>query len=291
MNLSELACVHCGEMNARNADRCAHCTREVGFVNVNIYSDPYFRDGLQVRYADTKAGIIGKNASFGPEIDEMERQIREESHAIINLDLDLLRIVVAEKQDYLPYRAAVEQGKRPKADFVNDRGRCLVEAAFYGIDGGRIVYAALALDDAGLLNYGKISMLLKNKSIAQRTTVFERNTYALYKEFVKNGWDTMGYIPPGHSGTWDEKAELVTCKHAEDYTTSNPKPDLASVMLKVGTTRGDDEFVELHILNYLNRLAIEHVTIHEAPTPPFDSLQLDILKEELKKLNISLTEK
>jgi len=161
MNLSPLLCPNCGELNQRNANICEYCSHSMGFVNVNIYSDAYFRDGLDDRYQSevVAATTIG-------ELDELtafEQAINNQGLAIINMDIDLLHILVNDKQDYLPYRTAVEQGKRGKATFLNDKDRCVVETAFYGIDGGKIVYAALSLDDNGLLNYGKTTVILKLK--------------------------------------------------------------------------------------------------------------------------------
>ncbi len=289
MNLSPLLCPNCGELNQRNANICEYCSHSMGFVNVNIYSDAYFRDGLDDRYQSevVAATTIG-------ELDELtafEQAINNQGLAIINMDIDLLHILVNDKQDYLPYRTAVEQGKRGKATFLNDKDRCVVETAFYGIDGGKIVYAALSLDDNGLLNYGKTTVILKTKSIAQRTTVFERNTFYLFDDFMASGWKVLGPIPSGHSGIWEDRSKVTVCKHGVAYIASNPKPDLATFVLKTGTDRSDDEFIEFHIFNKLNRLAFEKIVIHEAPKKQFQQLQLDILKEESAKIGITIVEK
>jgi hypothetical protein len=289
MNLSPIKCAACGEENARNADRCEHCTRELGFVNVNIYSDPHFQNGLKNRYQNTLKEA--RTPEDQQALADMEQVVQDQSHALINLNFDLLRKVVLEKQDYLPYQTAVLQDKRPKASFLNDKDRCVVEAAFYGIDGGRVVYAALALNDIGLSSYGKITMILKTKSIEERTTVFERNTFPLFDDFVAKGWPVRGPIPAGYSGTWHERGQLVVCKHGVSYLASSPKPKLDAMLLCVGTTRNDDEFIELHIFNKLNRLAVQRIVIHEAPKHAFDLLQLDILKTEAQKIGIEVIEK
>jgi hypothetical protein len=287
MDLSPIACPRCQEDNLRNADNCKRCGESIGFVNVNLYSDRYFLNEIDNRFLNVMS-ISGDKRS---ELTSFEELINVNGKALINLNFKMLCLLILEKEDYLPYRMAVEKGKRVKASFLNDKDRCVVEASFYGIDGGKIVYAVLSLDDNGLTNYGKTTIILKTKTIEHRTSVFERNTYHLFDELKKNGWNIRGPIPPGHSCTWEYRGKLAVCKHGMEIVSGNSAPNFEKLLVKSGTDRGEDEFIELHIFNSLNYLAVEQITIHKQVDSEFDLLQMEILQEESKKIGISLIKK
>ncbi len=280
-----MPCPVCGELNERNADVCKQEGHSMGSVNVNIYSDPYFREGLEERYRVETAAAGSSNTLL-----EFEQAICDEGQAIINIGLESLCDLINQKQDYLPYRMAVEQGKRGKKLFLQDKDRCVVEDSFYGIDGGKIVYAALALDDNGLMSYGKQTIVLKTKNIAQRTTMFERDTYFLFDDFVNRGWKVRGTIPVGHSAIWEDRGKLAVCKHGAELAASDPKPDFAALILQPETDQIGDEFLELHIFNKVNPVVFDRIIIREKPKTSYQQLQLDILKAEAAKIGITIVE-
>lgn len=286
--LSLMPCPVCGEPNERNADVCKQEGHSMGNVNVNLYSDPYFREGLEERYSEAISAADSVGESDG--LMAFEQTICDEGQAIINIDLESLCDLINQKQDYLPYRMAVEQGKRGKKLFLHDRDRCLVEDSFYGIDGGKIVYAALALDDNGLMSYGKQTIVLKTKNIAQRTTIFERDTYFLFDDFVAWGWKVRGWIPIGHSGIWEDRGRLAVCKHGAELTASHPKSDFAALILQPGTAYVGDEFLELHIFNKVNPVVFNRIILRENPKTAYQQLQLDIMKDEAAKIGIKIAE-
>lgn len=286
MSTTPIVCLHCGHENDRGRGRCDSCEHDLGFPNVNVYADPYFTEPLQRRYAALAASLSTDQLPWL----ERLRETVDTAQGVINLDLNLLRLIVVDKQDYLPYRTAVEKGKRVKASFLNDKDRCTVETSFYGIEGGKLVYAALTLHDEGLQSYGPISLLLKTPKIAERTTVFEANSFTLFKSFQSAGWKAIGPIPTGSSTIWEHRSTLVACKIGTTYCTTHPVPDVAKLLLQPGKARNEDEFVELHIFSKINRFAIQRIILPDTIRSEFDRLQADNIRTEAAKLKIEITE-
>ncbi|MEO6758277.1 MAG: hypothetical protein ABIO24_02405 [Saprospiraceae bacterium] len=256
----------------------------MGFINVNLLSDPYFQDGLNARYE----AII--NLAQNPEIQRFEAIINQEGKAVINMSNEVLRLMVIENADYLSYQRGVEQGKIIKRDFQHDRFQCMVESAFYGFDGRNIVYAALSLDDNGVNYYGDLSVVLKTKSIEKRTTFFERDTFLVYKELTAMGWRLDEDLPAGYCGTWPERHKTAVIKHGAAIQASQEIADFAALILKNGDDRTNDEFIELHIFNTIVPNNFEKVTFQKKLVRSFDQLQFEILKSKLTDLQVEVIE-
>ncbi len=66
MKLTTLICPDsdCGAENERNADICRGCGSALGFVNVNLLSDPYFQEGLEERYRSVTANLPGAEVAW-----------------------------------------------------------------------------------------------------------------------------------------------------------------------------------------------------------------------------------
>lgn len=287
MKLTTLICpqLDCEAENERNAPVCESCGNSLGFVNVNILSDPYFQEGLERRYNAAKAPLVDS------EVRRFEEVIVREGKAVINMDYWLVQELVNKNKNYISYQRGVEQGKLKKKEFEKDRFRCTAEAAFYGIDGRSIVYAALALDDVGVASYGDVSVVLRTKRIENRTTFFEKDTLVLFSELIRKGWLVDEIIPSGHCGTWDERSKMAVIKHGAEVEPSHQNTDLAALILKSDGSGTNDEFIELHIFNKVNPAAFEKVVFYKKPTRAYDQLQLKIFKSKLTSLDIEAIEK
>ncbi len=287
MKLSTLICPNqeCQAENERNADICRECGGSLGFVNVNLLSDPYFQRGLDERYSAIMANLRVA------EVKRFEAVIVSEGKAVINMPSELLYLLVNENEDYISYQRGVEQGKLLKKAFLNDRIRCMVESAFYGFDGRNIVYAALALDDNGVSSYGDTSVVLRTKNIERRATVFEKDTLVLFDELVGKGWKVNEIIPAGHCSTWNERDKIAAIKHGTQIESNHQTAGFAALILKSSSDGTNDEFIELHIFNKVNPINFEKVTFQKNPVKTYDQLQFKILKSKLSNLNVEVTEK
>lgn len=287
MKLTTLICPDsdCGAENERNADICRGCGSALGFVNVNLLSDPYFQEGLEERYRSVTANLPGAEVAW------LEEVVTGQGRAVINMPGRLLYLLVNENKDYISYQRGVEQGKLAKKSFAEDRIRCIVESAFYGFDGRNFVYAALSLDDNGVATYGDVSVVLKTKNIEKRTTVFEKDTLVLFGELVSGGWKADELIPSGHCGTWYERAKMVAIKHGSQMDANHRIADLAALILRSDGNGTNDEFIELHIFNTVNPVNFERVVFQNKSLKSFDRVQFKILKTKLSDLSIEVVER
>ncbi len=287
MKLTPLICPKpdCEAENERNASACESCGNSLGFVNVNILSDPYFQEGLEKRYNTTKAALSDS------EVQRFEEIIVGEGKAVINMDYGLVQELVNKNKAYISYQRGVEQGKLKKKEFEKDRFRCMAEANFYGIDGRNIVYAALALDDVGVASYGDLSVVLRTKRIENRTTFFEKDTLYFFRELTRKGWLVEEMIPAGYCGTWNERSKIAVIKHGAQVEPSHQIADLAALILKSNGDGTNDEFIELHIFNAVKPAAFEKVVFYKKSVKTYNQIQFKIFKSELAGLNIEAVEK
>lgn len=287
MKLTPLICPKpdCEAENERNASVCESCGNSLGFVNVNILSDPYFQEGIEKRYAAAKTPLSNS------EVQRFEEVIAREGKAVINMDYGLVQELVNKNKAYISYQRGVEKGFVSKKEFEKDRFRCMAEAAFYGIDGRSIVYAALALDDVGVTSYGDVSVVLQTKRIENRTTFFEKDTLVLFSELVRKGWLVDEIIPSGHCGTWNERSKMAVIKHGAEVEPSHQIADLAALILKSDGDGTNDEFIELHIFNTVKPAAFEKVVFYKKPVKAYKQIQFKIFESKLTSLNIEAIEK
>ncbi len=286
MKLSKLICPDpdCQAENERNADICRECGHSLGFVNVNLLSDPYFQTGLAERYKVVMAGVQVA------EVQRFEAVIDQEGKAVINMSSELLYLMVNENENYLSYQRGVEQGKIIKRTFQHDRFQCIVESAFYGFDGRNLVYAALSLDDNGVSSYGNVSVVLKTRNIEKRSTFFERDTFLLFDDLVEKGWKVKEIIPAGHCGTWNERDKIAAIKHGAEIQEGHQTADFVAIIMKNGDEKTCDEFIELHIFNTVTPKNFEKITFQKKLTRSFDRLQFKILKSKLSNLQVEVIE-
>ena len=80
MKLSTLICPDCRAQNERNADVCKDFGTSLGFVNVNLLSDPYFQERLVDRYNAVMAKVMIA------EVQRFEAILGSEGKAVINMD-------------------------------------------------------------------------------------------------------------------------------------------------------------------------------------------------------------
>ena len=284
MELSKLICPNCQTENERNADVCKDCGSLLGFVNVNLLSDPYYEQGLNKRYQALLAKV--RQA----EIARFETIINREGKVVVNMPSEVLRLMVNENEDYLSYQRGVEQGKISKRNFKQDRFQCIVESVFYGFDGRNIVYAALSLDDNGVANYGDVSVVLKTKSIEKRTTFFERDTFLVFKDLTAIGWRLDEDVPAGYCGIWQDRHKIAAIKHGAQIRDTHQITDFAAMILKNGDDRTDAEFIELHVFNTITPNNFEKITFQKKLVRSFNQLQFEILTSKLADLQVEVIE-
>lgn len=258
--LSPIECPACQAPNERNHENCIECEGSLGFPNVNILIDDYFKSGLEKRYQETIKSLEPVHQST---LNQFEALIKTESKAVINMKLEFLLELINKDRKYLTYQEQIERGLRPKAALINEVSRLVADSFLYGGTGKNIVYAALSLDTKGLFSYGDTCVVLKEKPIQSRTTVIERNSFDLYNQLVDMGWRLPMLIPAGFYCIWEEKHILAVVKLGKKALAGYNTTASRKLILFCEGDRKTDEFIELHILGSVNYRTFQEINVQK----------------------------
>ena len=289
--LSKIICKKCTLENERNRGNCNRCNEPLGsgFPNVNVYSDSYFTDVVTKRYDACISSLTTTKEKDA--IADFEKQILAEAQPVVNMDRKLFFLLVNSKEDYLPYRRAVDLGKRAISDVQNDHKRTVIDTSFYGTHGSDIVFAALSLNEKGLISYGEICVTLNADWVSDRITVFNKNSFDLYDDLTREySWNPAHFPPPsGYFGTWNNREEITVVKYKDEVIKISQGNNNADILLKSNGNRAEDEFIELHIYKEIAYLSFLKVKLHNKLTDKKDQKNWMIAQEILEEAKISVT--
>ena len=159
-------------------------------------------------------------------------------------------------------------------------------AAFPGYK-EHIRFGVLSLDGSGVRNYGECSMVMKDKMVAHRTSLFEDNNviFTVYEQ--KTTMADAVNLKPGYRATWDEREKLCVAKFHRHLIPTLKVTDFSALLLTQGATSADDRFVELHIWGSLTIRSVERVRIHRQRRRPLKAAIEDV-KRLLARYRVAL---
>lgn len=259
------------------------CGADVGFPNVRAASRNEEVAALEWRYQTAKA----ESASRGVAdlVDRLEARI-ETSVAVICKPWGVINTLVRRDNRLLEtFHQDVEAEARLPELNEFDRIRAGVDATFFPYYYERIRFAALSIDGQGSFAYGGGCMVLKETSIAERSTVFEENTLMFVR---RRGHPAGSPPPPGYTVPWPKRAQLGIAKLAErvePYMTEEALPSL--VLQQTGRTEGDD-FLEVHIYGPVHRSAVVSLT-GKMPQQAADRVLVLQLQRDLEAAGVQVT--
>jgi len=220
-------------------------------------------------------------------VQQFEDAIAQHSHAVIARSFgEMIRLAGSDSEVYSTFYNLVQAGARIPKDERWDTYRGRVDEALFPHYKEHIRFAALSLDDKGLINYGKCFLVLRNDMIAHRATVFEENSM-LFME--KHNIRLMAELPTGYRALWEDRGKLAVAKLSRSIDSNTMPNNFAEVLLKNGANSGEDEFIEVHIygpitIHTLKKIAIS-ISEMQRQMPEFDAL-----KENLKYYNVEFLE-
>ena len=142
------------------------------------------------------------------------------------------------------------------AEMKDDKQRRGTEGVLFGAYAPEIRYAALALDQRGLISYGNCSMTLADMTMRYKATLLEENSYFFVQKHRIVAGDAL---PQGYRATWENRHLLAVAKLADKIT--QKAQNWANVLLHSNGDRQHDEFIEVHIYGAFDKQAIEAVAI------------------------------
>jgi hypothetical protein len=187
---------------------------------------------------------------------------------------------------YVSFQRQRRGGTRIPASNKWDRGRTAVEATIHPNYEEEINYAALSLNEAGVLAWGAYQVLLKDKLIESRTTFLEENPFLLCERHTV----VAGQAPPhGYRSTWNSRHKLAMAKLHDRLNDRTTRTDYPAILLRQGSSTGDADFIEAHIYGEMHRSIIEKV---KGPRPKSgaDRVLWRSIERALKALGVALEE-
>ncbi|QDT42540.1 hypothetical protein Pan241w_26250 [Gimesia alba] len=253
-------CGHCNEQIPLEYTFCPHCGIQLICPNIRTANFPHEQEALENAYLKAKERAIQRGCSQA--IDLLEDQLNT-SKSILACPISKL-IAIAQKPgtfaNYYDLMSLQFLGP-PSIDGPDwNKLRPQVEIEFMGshknID--QLHYACLSTNRTSLSHYGECRIILRDHMIEHRSSVFMENS-AFY--FFRNGPP----IPPGMRSTWANRSKLGTVKLADKITVSTTVEDIATLILRSGETRLDDDFIEVQVFGEMTIHTFERVIITQKP--------------------------
>ena len=270
-----MECDGCSYTVPANMRECPSCGEDCGFPNVRLAQHP---DEVAALNERVKQAFISAEAKGSSERLESFGNAIKDSKAIICRPLsDVSHIVSNENNSYASFQRQVQAGARIPLENEFDRVRNRYEDALYPHFSEKIIFGALSLDVNGVFSYGGCAMVMKEKLISKRTSLFEENPHTFV---VKHKIGMTKPIPPGYRSDWERKDLLATAKLHSKITKTTKNEDFASALQNDTGNTGSSDFIEIHIYGTINRDAIEVVSC-KLPKTKADRLSWAALGEQL----------
>jgi len=248
-------CHTCGERVPGSARNCPSCQADAGFPNIRAAALDEEKVALELRMIDAETSTRARGCEavlkgYGKAV--------LQSRAVICRNLGVVSsLVSSDNALYNNFYKQIEAESRLPEDNPFDRGRSAVDGTLFPNYHTNICFAALSLDNVGLTRYGEYSIVLKEKMILQRASVFEENSVAFCQ--MKHRIIVGDSVPPGYRATWLERDRLAMAKSHSKIDLATRPEDYGGILLRRGTDPMDDDFIEVHIWGPIHRAAIERV--------------------------------
>lgn len=259
LHLTPVACPNpnCPETIAFADITCKGCGRqEVGYPNVRYADDPAevsaLDDRVQAAFAEAdRNGSKDALAAF-------ELAMQRSWAVTVMKPVDLRMILEGNRLWTSYYKHARAAGSRVaeknKWDMNRGSNDGKVNPEYYQ----EINYAALSLTDFGSGWYGGCHVKLVSERIASRTSVFWKNPFNFLDEMVVKP-DEL--VPPGYRASWERRDRLAVAKLHDQIRADTAEDAFAGILLNPDPTRGDADFIEVHIYGAVAPSAFAKVTV------------------------------
>ena len=207
--------------------------------------------------------------------------------ATINVRANMVRNM-ALGQNYVSYYNALAHGARKIAEQKYHAHREAVDAKVHTGYGTEILNAALSPDGRGLINYGAITLELREVSIEDRSSVMRENSFEFY---IRNKLgDRDAVETPGWRSVWASRARLGVAHLEPIVSAATADADFPKTILSVGTTRPDDRYMEVHIFGELSWQTLNKVTLAEPLTSTEEQDDWFFGRQKLKLRGITIVD-
>ena len=260
---------------------CVVCGADAGYPNVRMAENRDEVRALEQRFQDA---LQQARIRCAEQVTEQFRIAVSSSDAVISRPLTkLLELISSDNELYTTYYHQVESQARLPQMNEYDQGRSAIDSVLFPNYHAEIRFAMLSLDGRGLDYYGECAIALKEVSIQDRATVFERNSF----DFFQENKIIAGRPPPlGYRATWKTRDRLAVSKLGARIDKSTA-PSVFPAML-ISDAIGKSDFIEVHIYGPIHRRAIKSVVVKQ-PNKKADKTLLKSMRKKLAQIGASLT--
>ena len=281
---SSINCSFCHNEVPAPSQACPHCGRPGNFWNVIAANEPEERETLDRRYQAARRDASDRNVEAA--LDAFENAVADSKAAISRYYSEVLRLVSSTRQLYGTYYQLREANLRLPDGSDWDIVRELADSVLFPNYKDQIRFGALTLDRRGLSNYGDCSIVLREKMIADRTSVFEENS-ARFVERHAIRISRKSKVPQGHRATWSQRARLGVAKLHSKIDSTTTRDKYSDILLKTGATSADDDFIEVHVFGPITVLTMERVIVM-APQAFRRATIIRAIKSKLAKQDVQV---
>jgi hypothetical protein len=265
-------CERCGAEVSESLSECTSCGTFSGYPNVRIARKPEEVEALDSRYL--QALIEAEERGLLEKVERFERNVQTQSQALVSMDVDTLRaLATRENELFSNYALRIKAQVRKPASLSDDQRRRAVDGRLWGSFGEEIRYAALSLNGRGLSSYGDCFATLRNLHVEHRSSVLERNSF----EFVEVAPSKP--LPEGFRSDWANRHKVAVTKCARLIKNETTDAEFPAILLESGTSRQNDEFIEVHVYGPFDFKAIEAISTSGKIKETRDILTLKIVKK------------
>lgn len=271
---NSIKCSDCGDDVDYWRVHC-RCGQFVGFPNYRIAVSEH--EELARRYEAARADA--KARGIEPLLAQLEA-LAGQALPVIGMSFaacdDILR-----PGKYRNYHQRVESGERDPASMQDHADRDMVGARLCPMYEQRIVYAALSPDGRGLVHYGPVAVRwnVTPTYLGRRASLLEENSFVFYNRHSLGARGSK--TPEGYRATWPDRAKLAVAKLVSHSTRATEESNPPDVLLRVGTSREDDDFIEVFIYaeRGLDTRDVNMVTLQRPPITSEERRRRELIVE------------
>jgi hypothetical protein len=279
-----MTCTNCGGRVPANVRSCPSCQTDVGFPNVRITKTPSEELALEKRL--NEAYVSTEARSCKSVLEQFGNSVQV-SKAVFCRSLNLIyELISSENLQYISFHKQIDAGSRLPKDDQWETGRPSVEAALFPHYHNEINFACLTLNDKGMSNYGGYSIVLRERMISLRASVFEENPFIFMQ---KHKIVTGQPIPPGFRAPWSARGRFAMAKLHSKLDKNTKTADFVEILLKSGLSGADDEFIEVHIYGPIHPSSFEKI-VGPRPVKKSDLVLWKSLQTKCKTYGIIVEE-
>jgi hypothetical protein len=276
-------CRYCKLEFPASQAHCVHCARFAGYPNVFAAAAPKERAALRRNHERALRDASKRGASSVAQ--RFEQEVLRARVAIWRPLGEVLRLASKDNQLYTTYYRLADAGVQVPEGDEWDSLRTEADVAVFRGYHREIRFAALALDDRRLSNYGVCMMVLREEMIAHRATLFVENTAVRVKRSAGTR-EPGADLPPGLRATWKARGRLALAKVADRLTPSTDSHEFPVLLLAEGADSSLDQFVEVHVYGPMTIRTVARLVIHD---PRYaEAARLQGIEEMLRRYNVTL---